>query len=202
MGLNVVRYSSYHHLLHLRLGPLFTSFLAEWWMSFGVWRSCNKAEIQMRLGLTFPSRAHGKHGKLGFNFSKHMPQHMAHGTWQTRPRANTNLTFTNTYHSTWHMAAGHMAKRDLIFITTRHSTWQTEHIARHIVNTYSTFTNTNQGTWQTWQTWQTHIQLLQAWLFLTNIYSRTLLIKIEKWRLKRDNTIKERRNSFYVEKKK
>ena len=77
-GLNLARYSSYHHLLHLRLGPLFTSFLAEWWMSFGVWRSCNKAEIQMRLGLTFPSRAHGKHGKL---FQAHAKARgsMAHG---------------------------------------------------------------------------------------------------------------------------
>ena len=27
-----------------------------------------------------------------------------HGTWQTRPKANTNLTFPNTCHSTWHMA--------------------------------------------------------------------------------------------------
>ena len=189
MGLCVALYSSYYHLLHLRLGPLFTSFLAEWWMSFGVWRSCNKAEIQMRLGLTFPSRAHGKHGKnrdLTFPSTCHSTWHMEAG--QTRPKANTNLTFTNTCHRTWHMAntaqgkhefnfykhiPQHMAhgsratgKRDLIFIITcqtAHGTWQTEHVARHLANTYSTFTNTNQGTWQT------HIQLLQAWFFLTNI---------------------------------
>ena len=168
----------------------------------------------MRLGLTFPSRAHGKHGKnrdLTFPSTCHSTWHMEAGqtrpkantnltftntcqrTWhmeagQTRPKANTNLTFTNTCHRTWHMAntaqgkhefnfykhiPQHMAhgsratgKRDLIFIITcqtAHGTWQTEHVARHLANTYSTFTNTNQGTWQT------HIQLLQAWFFLTNI---------------------------------
>ena len=50
------------------------------------------------------SRANTAQGKHEFNFYKHM-RHMAHGTWQTRPRANMYLTFTNTYHSPWHMAA-------------------------------------------------------------------------------------------------
>ena len=104
--------------------------------------------------------------KQGFNFSKHMPQHMAHGS-----RANTaqgKHEFNFYKHIPQHMAHGSRAtgKRDLIFIITcqtAHGTWQTEHVARHLANTYSTFTNTNQGTWQT------HIQLLQAWFFLTNI---------------------------------
>ena len=73
-------------------------------MSFGVWRSCNKAEIQMRLGLTFSSRAHGKHGKLGFNFSKHMPQHMAHGSRANRAQGKHEFNFSK--HMPQHMAHG------------------------------------------------------------------------------------------------
>ena len=97
-------------------------------MSFGVWRSCNKAEIQMRLGLTFPSRAHGKHGKQGFNFSKHMPRHMA--AWHMANTAQGKHIFNFYKHIPQHMAHGstwHMAKRDLILIITCHSTWHMAH---------------------------------------------------------------------------
>ena len=100
--------------------------------------------------LTFPSTCHSTwhmantaQGKHEFNFYKHIPQHMAHGS---RAHGKKGFNFYNH-------APQHMANRDM---------------ARHIANTYSTFTNTNQGTWQTWQT---HIKLLQAWFFLTNIYS-------------------------------
>ena len=125
-------------------------------MSFGVWRSCNKAEIQMRLGLTFSSRAHGKHGKQGFNFSKHMPQHMAHGKHgpgqtriqllQTQPQhmAHGSRAHGKKGFNFYNHAPQHMANRAHGTAHSKHVFNFYKHKPRHLANmanTYPTFTS-------------------------------------------------------------